>query len=104
MDTATRTVTIEVTEDHIRTYGRDSGLPFNCPIFHAARDAGLEVGGVWYDDMRLHGKGYPEGEVVAIPLPPEAEQWQRDAGEINQDDRPDRLEPITFTVEVPVRF
>lgn len=99
-----RTVTIEVTEDHISKYGRDSGHPTGCPIFHAAREVGLNVGAVWYEEMVLYSQGWPEGDQDTFPMPPEAEQWQRDAVEIPEALRSDRLEPITFTIEVPDDF
>lgn len=95
-----RTVTIAVTDDHIQYYGENIGSPSDCPIYHAARDAGLDVQSVWYETIFIH-QDATRDELIPIALPPEVEDWQRDnVTAYHNHDRLD-FDPITFTVLVP---
>ncbi len=95
-------VTPEILADHLAR----ADYKMDCPIFHAARAAGIPVEQVDYDDLLLE-----DGDL--IPLPPEAAVWQTHillvaqrsgavhSTQIDPTQLDEKIEPIEFEIEYP---
>lgn len=91
------TVTIHVTEQLIRRYGSDVFSPFNCPVFHALKAAGLPVHGV---GGSFAGFIHSDGEVSMANLPEPARLIQQQLFDRKRAGAP-WPDPVSFELEVP---
>ncbi len=94
-------VDINVTQAHIDRYGGLVSSPTDCPIYYAARDAGLNVNDVDFHQIYLLVES---GARLAIDLPPIATEWQASVSDETErlwSRGKDELYPFSFTIEVP---
>jgi len=81
---ATKTITVNVTQEYIDKYGALLNHPCGCPIFSVLQDMHVDVDRVDYESFFL-----VDGREIVFPQ--EAEDWQRQS----------TLKPISFDVEIP---
>lgn len=81
---ATKTITVNVTQEYIDKYGVHVDNRHRCPIFNVLHDMHVDVDRVDYESFFL-----VDGREIVFPQ--EAEDWQRQS----------TLKPISFDVEIP---